>query len=167
MTDIGQTDNNDGTEIELNINKIKDLAMTTSDADIKTIEIESIPEKFKFIESVLVPEGYQPENSYTVNIRSDRDVAKYDMIHDYVFNYREDSSNNITIAFSEIEEPIRDYYIEKGKASKIGDVELVISQWEEMYIVNFESKGIYFDIETTGVTENELVELLKSIINKL
>lgn len=36
-----------------------------------------------------------------------------------------------------------------------------------MYIVNFESKGIYFDIETTGVTENELVELLKSIINKL
>ena len=108
-----------------------------------------------------------PSNTTDIGQTDNNDVTKYDMIHDYVFNYREDSSNNITIAFSEIEEPIRDYYIEKGKASKIGDVELVISQWEEMYIVNFESKGIYFDIETTGVTENELVELLKSIINKL
>lgn len=108
-----------------------------------------------------------PSNTTDIGQTDNNDGTKYDMIHDYVFNYRKDSSNNITIAFSEIEEPIRDYYIEKGKASKIGDVELVISQWEEMYIVNFESKGIYFDIETTGVTENELVELLKSIINKL
>ena len=164
--DIGQTDTNDG--IELNINKIKDMTMTTLDADVKTIEIENLPEEFKFIESVAVPAEYQLESSYTVNVRSNKDIAEYDVIHDYVFNYRKDSSNDIKIAFSEIEEPIRDYFIDEGdKVSKIGEAELVISQWKEMYIVTFEYKDIYFDIETTGVTENELVSLLQTIINKL
>ena len=78
--------------------------------------------------------------------------------------------NNIIIAFSEIEEPIRDYYIDGGnKISKIGDVELKITQSEsqEMYIVTFEYKDIYFDIETTGITEDQLVDLLKSLINNI
>ena len=35
-----------------------------------------------------------------VNVRSNRDIAEYDVIHDYVFNYRKDSSNDIKIAFS-------------------------------------------------------------------
>lgn len=162
--DIGQTDANDG--VELNINKIKDMTMTTLDADIKTVEIESLPEKFKFIEYLAVPAEYQLESSYMVNIRSNRGIAEYDVIHDYVFNYRKDSSNDIKIAFSEIEEPIRDYFIDEGdKVSKIGEVELVISQWKEMYIVTFEYKDIYFDIETTGVTRNELVSLLQSVID--
>ena len=60
----------------------------------------------------------------------------------------------------------RDYFIQEGeKISKIGDVELKISQWEEMYIVTFEHNDIYFDIETTGITENQLVDLLESIID--
>ena len=162
--DIGKTDANDG--VELNINKIKDMAMTTLDADIKTVEMESLSEKFKFIESLAVPAEYQLESSYMVNVRSNRDIAEYDVIHDYVFNYRKDSLNDIKIAFSEIEEPIREYFIDEGdKVSKIGEVELVISQWKEMYIVTFEYNNIYFDIETTGITENQLVDLLESIMD--
>ncbi len=162
--DIGKTDANDG--VELNINKIKDMSMTSLDADVKTIELENLPEEFTFMESLVAPAEYQLESSYMVNVRSNRDIAEYDVIHDYVFNYRKDSSNDIKIAFSEIEEPIRDYFIDEGdKVSKIGEVELVISQWKEMYIVTFEYKDIYFDIETTGVTRNELVSLLQSIID--
>ena len=34
--------------------------------------------------------------------------------------------NNIIIAFSEIEKPLRDYYIDVGdKVSKIGDIEFI------------------------------------------
>ena len=74
--------------------------------------------------------------------------------------------NDIKIAFSEIEAPIRDYFIGDGdKISKIGNVELKVSQWENMYIVTFEYNDIYFDIETTGITESQLVDLLKSIID--
>ncbi|MFR5685001.1 MAG: hypothetical protein ACLUD1_13365 [Clostridia bacterium] len=34
-----------------------------------------------------------------------------------------------------------------------------------MYIVTFNYQNLNFDIETTGITENELVDLLQSIIN--
>ena len=130
--------------------------------------MESLPEKFKFIESANIPEGYKLESSYNIYVRDDINAEEYKVLHDYVFNYRENSENRIIIAFSEIEKPLRDYYIDEGeKVSKIGETELVISQWEQMYIVTFEYKGIYFDIETTGITENELVDLLESIIEKI
>ena len=75
---------------------------------------------------------------------------------------------NIIISFSEIEKPLRDYEIAEGKnISKIGDVEVIISEWEQMYIATFEYKDIYFDIETTGITQEQLVDLLKSIIENI
>ena len=36
-----------------------------------------------------------------------------------------------------------------------------------MYIVTFEYEDIYFDIETTGIAENQLVDLLESLINNV
>ena len=162
--DIGKTDANDG--VELNINKIKDMSMTSLDADVKTIELENLPEEFTFMENLQIPEEYNFENGYTVYTRENTDTAEYNVLHDYILNYRKDDLNDIKIAFSEIEEPIRDYFIDEGdKVSKIGEVELVISQWKEMYIVTFEYNDIYFDIETTGITENQLVDLLESIID--
>lgn len=75
--------------------------------------------------------------------------------------------NKVIIAFSEIEKPLRDYYIDVGdKVSKIGEIELVISQYKDMYIVTFNFKDIYFDIETTGITEDELLEILQSILTE-
>lgn len=162
--DIGKTDANDG--VELNINKIKDMSMTSLDADVKTIELENLPEEFTFIENLQIPEEYNFENGYTVYTRENTDTAEYNVLHDYILNYRKDDLNDIKIAFSGIEAPIRDYFIGDGdKISKIGNVELKVSQWENMYIVTFEYNDIYFDIETTGITENELVDLLKSIID--
>lgn len=162
--DIGKTDANDG--VELNINKIKDMSMTSLDADVKTIELENLPEEFTFIENLQIPEEYNFENGYTVYTRENTDTAEYDVLHDYILNYSKDDLNDIKIAFSGIEAPIRDYFIGDGdKISKIGNVELKVSEWEKMYIVTFEYNDIYFDIETTGITENELVDLLKSIID--
>ena len=154
--------------IELNINKIKDMAVASLDADIKTIEISNMPEKFKFIEKVKVPDGYKLESSYNVFTRENINVEEYNILHDYVFEYRKDSMNNIIIAFSEIEKPLRDYEIAEGKnISKIGDVEIIISEWKQMYIATFEYKDIYFDIETTGITQEQLADLLKSIIDNI
>ena len=163
------TEKTDGNiNIELNINKIKDMAVASLDADIKTIEISNMPEKFKFIEKVKVPEEYKLESSYNVFTRENINVEEYNILHDYVFEYRKDSMNNIIIAFSEIEKPLRDYEIAEGKnISKIGDVEIIISEWKQMYIATFEYKDIYFDIETTGITQEQLVDLLKSIIDNI
>ena len=164
--EIGKTEEN--LNIKLNINVIKDMAMTSLDADVKTIELEQLPEELMFVKNLLIPENYEFENVYTVYTRENKDIAEYNILHDYIFNYRKDDFNNIKIAFSKLESPIRDYYILDGdKISQIGDVELKISQCEEMYIVTFEYKDIYFDIETTGITEEQLVSLLESIIEKV
>ena len=152
---------------ELNINKLKSLAMLSLDADIKIIKLEDLPEKFKFIENISLPEEYKLEESYTVYTRDNKEVDEYNILHDYVFNYAKDN-NKIKIAFSELEEPLRDYFIEGGdEISKIGDAEFIIYQSEEMYIVTFNYQNINFDIETTGITEDELVNLLQSIINQI
>ena len=158
---------NESQEIKLNINKINEMSATSLDADIKTKEIEKLPEKFEFIKNIKIPEEYKIEMSYNIYTRNDINKSEYDVLHDYVFNYRKDSMNEIIIAFSEIEMPLRDYYIDVGdKVSKIGNIELIISQYKDMYIVTFNFKDMYFDIETTGITENELLELLQSIFTE-
>ncbi|MGM9533932.1 MAG: DUF4367 domain-containing protein [Intestinibacter sp.] len=159
---VEQTEN-----IDLNINKIKVMSQASLDADIKTIEIKNLPERFEFMENIKVPSGFKLDYSYNVYTRSDINSDEYDTLHDYVFYYqKDDGEKNINLAFSEIEEPIRDYYIEntKSKKSKIGDIELVIYQFNTTYIVMFNNNGINFDIETNNISESELVELLKSII---
>lgn len=156
---------NESVEIKLNINKIKKMAAASLDADVKTIKIENLSPKFEFIKNIKIPEEYKIEGSYNIYTRSDVNKSDYDVLHDYVFNYRKDSINKIIIAFSEIGKPLRDYYIDTGdKISKIGDIELIISQYKDMYMVTFNFKDMYFDIETTGITENELLELLQSIL---
>lgn len=152
---------------ELNINKFKISAMVSLDADVKIITLKDLPEKFKFIENISLPEEYKLEESYIVCTRDNKEVDEYNILHDYVFNYTK-GNNKIKIAFSEIEEPLRDYFIECGdKISKIGDAEFIISQSGEMYIVTFSYQNINFDIETTGITEDELVNLLQSIIDQI
>ena len=121
------------------------------------------------MEKIKIPSEYKFKDSYNVYTRKNLNVEEYNLLHDYVFNYqKDDSSNGIKIAFSKVEEPLRDYFIDdKYKTSKIGDAEIIITQYEQMYMVSFKYKDIYFDIETNGITENELVELLVSIIENL
>ena len=152
---------------ELNINKFKISAMVSLDADVKIITLKDLPEKFKFIENISLPEEYKLEENYIVCTRDNKEVDEYNILHDYVFNYTKDN-NKIKIAFSELEEPLRDYFIEGGdKISKIGDAEFIIYQSGERYIVTFNYQNINFDIETTGITEDELVNLLQSIIDQI
>lgn len=54
---------NESLEIKLNINKIKEMTASKLDADVKTIEIEKLPEKFEFIKNIKIPEEYEKESS--------------------------------------------------------------------------------------------------------
>ena len=153
-------------KIDLNINKIDNMGSMRLDADIRIIEMNELQEKFNFIQNVKVPEEYKFKDSYNIFVKSNIDIKKYDKLHDYVFVYQKDELNDIQIAFSEVGEPLRDYYLgEMKKKSKIGDVEVIISKYKEMYNAIFKKNNIYFDIETNGITESELVNLLVSIIN--
>ena len=159
---VEQTEN-----VDLNINKIKEMSQACLYADIKTIEIKNLPKRFKFMDNLKLPNGFKLEECYNIYTRSDINFDKYDVLHDYLFYYEKDNGEkNIKFAFSEIEEPLTDYYINNTmcKKSKIEDIELVICYFSGTYIVTFNSNGVNFDIETRNISESELVDLLESII---
>ena len=62
-----------------------------------------------------MPSEYKLENSYEIYTRENYDTAEYSLLHDYVFNYSKDYENTIKVAFSEVGEPIRDYFLDDSK----------------------------------------------------
>ena len=153
----------------ININKISDMSMARLDANVEVLNNIMIP-YFGYMTNLAIPEDFDNKEDYkAVYVRSDRKVDNYDILNNYEFTYRNTYNNRkIIIAFSDKYKPLRDYeIIGADKISKIGEVELIISQYKNMYIVKFTHKGINIDIETIDITESELITLLESIINRI
>ena len=154
-------------DTDIQINELEGTRMAKIDADVKNKNIEELPEKIKFIKNISIPEEFKQLDIYEIYTNSNPKERKYDLLHDYVFNYKKDDDNEIKIALSMIEEPIRDYwYDEENKKSKIEDIDVEISQYQKLYMVTFKIDNIYFDIEANGITENQLINIIKSIISQ-
>ncbi len=151
---------------DIRINKIKNLTAASLDADVKIIEIDDLQKELDFIKNIKIPGNMKLDSSYTIYTRENfQNSGDYNVLHDYVLSYRESHLRNIKIRFSTLGAPLRDCYIEsEEKISKLQGVDLIIGQYKDTYIVTFNYKGMYFNIETNNVTEDELIELLKSII---
>ena len=157
--------------LELNINKAKAQSMMKFDADIKetNTELNSEFEKnFSFVKKdINAPKDLK---NYGVNkvIMTKKDFSDrdYSIAHDYIWDYSNEAENRtIRIAFSKVGKPIRDYHLSsEEKISKIEDTEVIITQYEKLYLAEFKMNDVYFDIETAGITQTELVDLLVSII---
>ena len=84
--------------IELNINE-KDTANLTVtdanmdlakvDADIETVKLDDIVDRFVFLKELEVPKEYQNIESYNVFVKNPA-TNIYDQLHDYVFVYQKD-----------------------------------------------------------------------------
>lgn len=168
-------------EIELNIYQIASLI--SSDMDVKfdyynqklpqwiweeilnEFEEEMGISKSYFEEKI--PDKFISTNFYTAKIPGYKNSNLSDdyKTHDYVFEYRTENNGKVIIAICKEEKPLRDYVFEfNGKKSKIGDIELEISQYNNQFLVEFNYNNINYDIETTDITEDELLELLQSIL---
>lgn len=154
-------------DTDIQINELEGTRMAKIDADVKNKNIEELPEKIKFMKNISIPEDFKQQDIYEIYTNSNPKDRKYDLLHDYVFNYKKDDDNEIKIALSMLEEPIRDYwYDEENKKSKIEDVDVNISQYQNLFMVTFKIDNIYFDIEANGITENQLINIIKSIISQ-
>ena len=157
--------------LELNINKAEYQSMMTLDADIKeaNTELNSEFEKdFSFVKKdINAPKDLR---DYGVNkvvmTRKDFSDKDYSIAHDYIWDYSNEAENRtIRIAFSKIGKPLRDYYLSsEEKISKIENTDVIITQYEKLYLAEFKLNDVYFDIETAGITQKELVDLLVSLI---
>ena len=156
-------------QVELHINKYEqdtDIDVESMKLDGQIKQITELNDKFRFIDNVKIPSSYKLTDKYMIYTRKDTTAKNYDILHDYVFTYRKNETDTIIISFSEIGKPLRDYYLsEDAEISKIEDTECKIYQYtDNIYMATFKINDIYFDIETNGITEGELVELLQSII---
>ena len=155
--------------LEININKAKMQSMAKLDADIQEAVVDKeINKSFPFVQQELnAPKDLK---NYGVNrvlmTRKDLSDKDYSVAHDYIWDYSNEAQDRtIRIAFSKVGKPLRDYHLSsEEKISKIEGAEVIITQYEKLYLAEFKLNDVYFDIETAGITQKELVDLLVSLI---
>ena len=155
--------------LEININKAKMQSMAKLDADIQEAVVDKeINKIFPFVQKELnAPKDLK---NYGVNrvlmTRKDLSDKDYSVAHDYIWDYSNEAQDRtIRIAFSKVGKPLRDYHLSsEEKISKIENTDVIITQYEKLYLAEFKLNDVYFDIETAGITQKELVDLLVSLI---
>ncbi len=155
--------------LEININKAEYQSMMKLDADIQEAVVDKeINKSFPFVQKELnAPKDLK---NYGVNrvlmTRKDLSDKDYSVAHDYIWDYSNEAQDRtIRIAFSKVGKPLRDYHLSsEEKISKIENTDVIITQYEKLYLAEFKLNDVYFDIETAGITQTELIDLLVSII---
>ena len=122
---------------------------------------------FEVLNNLNIPNDFdiKYEGKARVKILDKKD-KDYGKINNYEFLFRNSkNSRNIVIGISDENEPISSINInDNSSKSIINNVELIIYKYNIKYIVKFSYKDYNFIIETTDIDENELINLLKSII---
>ena len=136
------------------------------DADIREINDIDIFQKYELNKELIIPNDLTLD-SYCLYGKFSSD--QYDKLIDcrVVYVREGETIPTITIAMAKNNPPFRDYlFLEDNlKESTINNVPLIIIQYEDIYFTVFKIDDIYFDIETRGISEKELITLLESIIN--
>lgn len=153
---------NDITEVISN-----DMDLKKIDAHIKDGKIAGW--NFNFLSRIKIPEELNETAYYEIYTRPNTDTDDYSILHDYGVAYTCTSSENtakqVILHFSKEFKPVRDYLFGgEPKLSNIGNTTLEIYRYENSYMTIFTYDGLNFDIEAQGITEDEFVEILVSII---
>ena len=146
------------------VNEIENLASAKLLAETKFVEKEELPEDIKYLADLGEALGLKLDFASEVYTKSDMSSEEFDTLHDYSFLYtRDDKSAKITL--SKEETPLRDYFFNTTQeSSKIDGTNVVVSKFEDKYIVRFNYKDINFDVETNGMSQEEMVSFVKEIL---
>lgn len=157
-------ESNNHVKSSIHINELEELFLSEQVLEVEEVDIEDIPKKFDFILVVSLPTSFKLERQYNLYTRSNIEVDTFDVLRDYVFEYKNANGSKIIISFSETGKPLKDYLIKEGASSKINETNVFISQYQKKYIVLFHYKNINFCIEAEDISIEELTLLLKSIV---
>jgi len=145
----------------IKINEIQNLASAKIMADSKLIEKNDLPIELIGLTNVAGNEASMITALYT---KSDITKEEFDVLHDYVLNFFNDEQS-IKISATKEEKPLRDYFFQAtDDISNIDGHDVRISKYEDKYIVNFEKGEYHFDIETNGLTEDEMIKVVSEVL---
>lgn len=153
--------------ITLNINEIdKNIGMERLDADVKTATANDINFPLPYKDVVNIPADLDTTYTYIFYFRENKESEEYNILGNYEIIYTDDNDRSINVKYSKNHKPARDYFFndEGSKTTIINGVELKIYKYESIYFTEFEFNDYNFDIETSNITEQELSNLLLSIL---
>ncbi len=174
--------NDNEANIILNINNLASVDMNKLDVDIKEITLQedfhikdevhhdsdkSIYEIENLDTILVIPEDLDNFKRYGVFTKKDQNSG-HDILNSLVYYYSNESkSKSIRLSFSNTNKPISAYVFtsERTKETFIDNVKLKIYKYQTLYFAEFNCKNYNFFIETNGISERELSDLLISIIN--
>lgn len=146
----------------ININNMSNQkGLLKIDGNIKEANNVFIP-YYDVLSNLNVP-SYLEEKDYAIYVKSNPDINNYDKVIQYVKSFYNDDKS-IEINYSQENEPVRDYLFQDGEVSVINNFKLVIYKYENSYMTKFKYKDLFIDIETTNITEEQFLNLIKSII---
>lgn len=124
---------------------------------------------FEVLNDLNIPNDFDIKYEAKARVKIlDKEDKDYGKINNYEFLFKNSKNNrNIVIGISNENEPISSINIDdNSNKSIINNVELIIYRYNNKYIVKFSYKDYNFIVETTNILENELIDLLKSIIKE-
>lgn len=148
----------------IRINEFEGMGLTKLDIDAKIIPTIDLSQHYEFIQKLNLDQIYTLD-SYALYVKESKDAKEYNILDSYVLYYTNEQQH-IRIAFSETNEPIRDYYVsrERPATTIFNEIECIFYQYEDIFMVTFQYNNIYFDIETSDVEIEEVIQLVKTIL---
>lgn len=159
---MGEVGNNNS-EMIIKISEIKTIVNVVPLYGTEVNVIDNIDiSKFRFLNEIKVPRDFIDVMHRAVYKKT---IEETNFKLDFYLSEYSNQDRKISIAFSNEHEPTRrDVVFLNREQSKIRNTEVEISQYENMYIAKFNYNGTMFDISMNGITQDELVDLLTSII---
>ena len=112
-----------------------------------------------------IPDAFKNKSFYSVDVPVDAARTEY-IPHDYVFEYQTENGREVTIAICSKSKPLRDIvFMCNPTPSIINGVSIVIFRYNDNFLVRFSWETVNYDIETNGITLEELEHLLVGILS--
>lgn len=139
----------------------------TNDIVIKKIEVEEkdIKKIYSYLKKIIIPTDLK-EKEYKGIYLKENNENKISILNNYEIKYQnKENSRTIILSFSDKYIPLREYYFnDVEKKYNINNNEIIIYQNKHKYLTIFNYNNINFDIETNNINEEELLNLIKSIM---
>ncbi len=114
-----------------------------------------------------LPEGFEVESIWSYLSRYDENGIRHETYspYDYRMQISAPTEGNIIIAVCGKGEPLRDCIITCDNAvpSTVNDTEMYIYKLGQSYYTCFKSGGIYYDIETENVSDEEFAAFIAAL----